>query len=55
MIDQKIIKGVKLRLANKKAELKACKDENRILILNAEILALEWAAKGCPLDDKTRK
>ena len=55
LTDQKIIRGVKKRLAAKQAELKACKDPKRILELNGEILALEWAAAGCPLSDKTRK
>ncbi|MBC8147550.1 MAG: hypothetical protein H8E98_06145 [Bacteroidetes bacterium] len=55
MLDPKIIKNVKRRLAAKKAELKACKDPKKILTLKAEILALDWASKGCPLDDKIRK
>ncbi|MBU0924917.1 hypothetical protein KKG81_08535 [bacterium] len=53
MTDPKIIKDVKRRLAAKKAELKLCKDPKRIIELNGEILALDWAAKGCPL--KIRK
>ena len=53
MTDPKIIKDVKRRLAAKKAELKACKDPSKISLLKAEIIALEWAAAGCPL--KVRK
>ena len=55
MTDPKTIRGVKLRLAAKQTELKQCKDPKRIIELNGEILALEWAAAGCPLSDKIRK